>query len=58
MLRVTHQPDESRQPLTDDVDANGVQPLDAGDRHFLVFSWNEEPRLVLPADTVLKVETV
>jgi hypothetical protein len=62
LLRISHQA-ETGQARTEDIDANVVRLLSAGDRHFLTFvladtQGYEDLRLLLPADTVYRVEKI
>jgi hypothetical protein len=61
--RVTHSPPGSVDATDEEVEANVVRPIDAGDSHFLAFIWvditgDDDIRLILPASTVYRIEKV
>jgi hypothetical protein len=58
---VTHEPHTGGERM-EDVEANNIKTIEAGDSHFLAFEWvagnGTETRLVLPADTIRRIEQV
>ena len=60
--KVTHKPIDDMDHVIEDVDANAIRPIDAGNAHFLAFVWEssaaDDVRLILPAGTVHRVEKV
>jgi hypothetical protein len=61
--RVTHSPPGSVDTVDEEVEANAVRPIDAGDSHFLAFvqldpGAAEDARLLLPAATIYRVEKI
>jgi hypothetical protein len=61
--KVTHSPPGSVDTVDEEVEANAVRPINAGDTHFIAFvqmgpGEAEDTRLVLPADTIYRVEKI
>jgi len=61
-FKITHLPPGAVHEVEEELEATTIQPIDAGDAHFLAFSWvsgaGTDIRLILPAATVNRIEKV
>jgi hypothetical protein len=59
---ITHKPIGATDSIDEEVEANAVSTIDAGNAHFLAFVWrselNDDVRLAIPATTVHRVEKI